>query len=435
MWPRKGSVHYVCGMFPARTFTLSNGLTVVYLHYPDAEVSHCGIMIRSGTRDEPEGKEGLAHFIEHLLFKGTEKRKSFHILNRLEVVGGELNAYTTKEETCLHASVMNAHLSRALELLSDITFHSVFPVREVEKEKDVIIDEILSYQDTPYEQIFDDFESLVFRRHALGHPILGTEKSVRSFHRKDLIKQVTKCYHPSAMVLAISSNIGEDAARRLAEEYFGLRKRQAAPQKRATFRNYKPDRVEQARAVNQVHYISGRPAFGLRDPRRFTLVLLNNLLGGPGMNSRLNLNIRERYGFTYTIESGYHTYTDNGIFYVYFATDADHYKRTRSLLHKELMVLVDKPLSERMLRQYKEQLLGQIRLSQENRLSLLLSMAKSLLNLGRVVDIQEVSSRIMSVTSQQLQEVAEAIFPDQSHTELIYMPKLQADDSKTHPSV
>lgn len=419
-------------MYSPRVLTLPNGLQLLYLHYPDAQVSHCGIMVRTGTRDEPQGKEGLAHFIEHLLFKGTSKRKSFHILNRLEVIGGELNAYTTKEETCLHASVMNEYLPRALELLSDITFNSVFPDKEVHKEKDVIIDEIHSYQDTPYEQIFDDFETLVFRKHPLGHPILGTASSVRSFRRKDLVEQVGRFYHPSSMILAISGNAGWEKVQQLARQHFGRRKRKAEGSKRKPFSRHKPNLIEQDRAVNQVHYISGRPAFSLHNPRRYGLVLLNNLLGGPGMNSRLNLNIRERYGFTYTIESGYHSYTDNGIFYVYFATDADHYERTLKLLRKELQVLIDKPLSDRQLKQYKEQLLGQIRLSQENRLSLLLSMAKGQLNLGRVVDIDEVAKRIHAVTPQQIREIAAEMFSADGHTELVYRPKLQAADSKIH---
>jgi predicted Zn-dependent peptidase len=419
-------------MYSPRVLILPNGLQLLYLHYPDAQVSHCGVMVRTGTRDEPQGKEGLAHFIEHLLFKGTSKRKSFHILNRLEVVGGELNAYTTKEETCLHASVMNEHLPRALDLLSDITFNSVFPEKEVQKEKDVIIDEIHSYQDTPYEQIFDDFETLVFRQHPLGNPILGTESSVRSFSRKDLVEQVGRFYHPSYMVLAISGNAGWEKIQELAHLYFGGRKPKAEGSKRKPFSRHKPNTIEQDRAVNQVHYISGRPAFSLRDSRRYGLVLLNNLLGGPGMNSRLNLNIRERYGFTYTIESGYHSYTDNGIFYVYFATDADHYERTRMLLRKELQILIDKPLSERHLKQYKEQLLGQIRLSQENRLSLLLSMAKGQLNLGRIVDIDEVTERIHAVTSHHIRDIAAEIFSADGHTELVYRPKLQAADSKIH---
>ncbi|MCE2845558.1 MAG: insulinase family protein [Sphingobacteriales bacterium] len=402
------------------------GLQVLIVQSLESQVSHCGLLIGAGTREEKEEEAGLAHFIEHCLFKGTRKRRAYHILNRLETVGGELNAYTTKEETCLHASVMDEHLERALELISDIAFHSVFPVREIDKEKDVIIDEINSYQDTPYEQIFDDFEGLVFAGHPLGHPILGTNQSVRSFRQRQLKEFTAKHYHAGNMVLAISTSQSEDKVLRVVERHFSAVRSGAGRPPRHKARKSRPVSKEDSRALSQVHFISGRAAYGLHHPDRYALVLLNNLLGGPGMNSILNLRIRERYGYTYTIESGYHTFTDNGIFHIYFATDERNYKRVLALLGKELDILTGKPLTERQLNQYKEQLVGQIRLAQESRLSVLLSMAKSLLNLGRVLTQDEVFNRIRSVNSSQLSSVARDILDPAGRSELIYRPAVSA---------
>lgn len=402
--------------------TLKNGLRVLYVYQPESHVTHCGLLLRAGTRDELKGKEGLAHFIEHSLFKGTKKRKSFHILNRLEVVGGELNAYTTKEETCLHASVMSNYFERAAELIADVAFHSVFPAKEIEKEKEVILDEIRAYQDTPYEQIFDDFEGQLFKGHTLGHPILGTESSLKSFVRKDLLDYVSKMYDPASMVFAVSTNLTAEKVLPVIERYYSVSKKGGA-RKRQPFAGYKKVKDEHPRSVSQIHYITGRPAYALKDPRRYGLVLFNNLLGGPGMNSRLNLNIREKYGYTYTIESGYHTYTDTGIFHIYFATDSGHYAKTEKLLQKELAVVCDQKFSERQLKQYKEQLIGQIQLAQENRLSVLLSMAKSLLNLGHIVPLSEINEKIRSVSAVQLREIATDILNPRYRSTLIYHPK------------
>jgi predicted Zn-dependent peptidase len=401
---------------------LPNKLTVLYMHYPDSLVTHCGLLMKAGTRDEEKGKDGLAHFIEHALFKGTKNRKSFHILNRLEVVGGELNAYTTKEETCLHASVMNRYFERAVDLIADVAFQSIFPEKEIEKEKEVITDEIRAYQDTPYEQIFDDFESQLFKGHTLGHNILGTEESIRKFKRKDILNYVGALYDPSNMIFAVSGSIGMKEVIRLAEKYFGVQKHKKSPPKRYAFKKYSPKLVTEKKSISQVHYIMGRPALGVKDPRRFTLILFNNLLGGPGMNSRLNLNIREKHGFTYTIESGFHSYTDTGVFHIYFATDEKHFAKTRKLLDRELDILMDKKLSDTVFKQYKEQLIGQIQLGQENRLSVLLSVAKSQLNLGKIVTLKDVNERINRITSKEVKDLANEILNPKSRSELIYLP-------------
>jgi predicted Zn-dependent peptidase len=412
-------------MHPTQIHTLPNGLRILYEHHPTSQVTHVALMMKSGTRDEEEGKEGLAHFIEHSLFKGTSKRKSFHILNRLEVVGGDLNAYTTKEETCLHASIMDKHLERAVELIADIAFNSIFPEKEIEKEKDVILDEILSYQDTPYEQIFDDFETQIFKGHPLGHPILGTENAIRKFKRMHLIDFIKRTYHPQNMVLSVSGNAGIEEVIRLAETYFLVKGSKVPLTNRTTFKHYKKVEVVQDRSVNQVHFLSGTTAYSLNHPSRYTMVLLNNLLGGPGMNSRLNLNVREKYGFTYTIESGYHTYSDTGVFYLYFATDQKHFEKTQLLAEKELTKLMDQPITAKVFNQYKEQLLGQILMAQENRLSVMLSKSKSLLIFGKIITLDEILDKVRVITSNDIKLVAEEIFDPKKRSQLIYQPKLQ----------
>jgi len=416
---------YVCRMKQIRMHTLPNGLCILHDHVPDSLVVHCGLLVGAGTRDETAGREGLAHFVEHCLFKGTKKRRSYHILNRLEVVGGELNAYTTKEETCLHASVIPDYFERALELIADLAFNSVFPDKELEKEKDVITDEISAYLDTPYEQIFDDFEGMVFKGHPLGHPILGKETSIRAFRKKHLLEFIKTNYHPERMVFAVSGPMSFDQAVKCCERHLSRRGRSSPKPDRKPVKRYQPDIADQQRNVSQAHYIMGRPSYGLRSPQRFTMVLLNNLLGGPGMNSLLNLHIREKYGITYTIETGYHTYTDNGIFHMYFATDGKNVERTLKLVEKEFSRLVDRPLSSRQLHQYKEQLIGQIRLAQENRLSVLLSMAKSRLNLGRIIQLEEITASIREVTAPMLQKVAAEMLGPEGRTVLMYSPVSQ----------
>lgn len=409
-------------MFTNELHVLPNGLRVLVLHYPGQPVTHCGLMVQAGTRDEPDGQEGLAHFIEHCLFKGTTSRKSFHILNRLEVIGGELNAYTTKEETCVHASVLHQHTERALELIADVIFHSIYPLKEIQKEKEVILDEILSYQDTPYEQIFDDFENVIFGKHKLGAPILGTEDSIRKFTRKNLLDFITKHYHPSKMVLVVSGSHATAEIIRLAEKYYNIKGRKKTSAARLPFKKSKRVIKTDRRSVNQVHFIKGKAAWSMHHPGRYNLVLLNNILGGPGMNSRLNLNIREKYGLTYTIESGYHAYSDSGILHVYFATDGKNFGKTRKLVEQEFLKLSTKAMNLRVFNQYKEQLKGQIAMAQENRLSLMLSMAKALLNFNRVILPSEILNRVEAITPAGLRDTAETFLGTDHFSELTYEP-------------
>lgn len=389
-----------------KIIALPNNLRIVFTPLSNTEVAHCALMIKAGTRHEKTGKEGLAHFIEHMLFKGTHKRKSFHILNRLEVVGGELNAFTSKEETCIHASLPAVFTERALELIADLAFNSLFPLKELEKEKEVVCDEIRTYLDTPGEQIFDDFESILFKNNSLGNPILGTEKTVRGFKQKDLFDFVSCNYSPSNMVVAIAAPTDEKTIIELTKKYFGNRKNKSANHKITSFKNYKPERIKISLHNAQCHYMMGKPAPSLHSKDRLTMALVNNILGGPGMNSKLNLGIREKYGYTYTIESGFNSYSDTGTFHVYLATDKKHLEKSISLTQSVMDKLATHKMSSSLLHQYKQQFKGQLALARENKANIVISNAKSLLNFNKVRSLEDIYKSIDKITPEGLLKVA-----------------------------
>lgn len=400
-------------------FTLPNGIRVIHKH-TTGDVSHCGIIINAGSRDEEEHQQGLAHFIEHVIFKGTKKRKAFHILNRIDSVGGELNAYTSKEETCIYTSFLNEFYERAIELIVDITFHSVFPQKELEKEKDVIIDEINSYQDTPSEQIFDDFEDLLFEGHPIGRNILGTVESVKSFDKKEIEKFIKKNYVTSEIVLSSVGNIDEKKLKAIATKYLGAIPANTSPRVRAPFKNYKPKTKTISRDIYQAHAVLGNIAYKSSDKRKTALTLLNNILGGPAMNSRLNLAIREKFGITYNLESNYTPYSDTGVFTIYLGTDTKTLDRCISLIHKELKKLREQKLGTMQLSQAKQQLIGQIALAQEGRVNLMVAVGKSLLLYNKVDSLEKIYKKINDVTSDEILEVANTIFTEKKLSTLIY---------------
>ncbi len=405
-----------------KTLALSNGLKIVLATLNNTEVSHCALLIKAGTRNEQIQKEGLAHFIEHMLFKGTRKRKSFHILNRLEIVGGELNAFTSKEETCIHASVTDFHLERALELISDITFNSVYNIREIEKEKEVVCDEIRSYLDNPGEQIFDDFEGIVFKKNPLGNPILGTEKSVKSFKQKDLIAFTRKFYLPSNMVMSIATSLNAEKVIRQLEHHFGNYRLAKVGERLKPFKKYTAEKAVIKKHSAQCHFIMGTVAPSLYQADRMTVALLNNILGGPGMNSKLNLGVREKYGYTYAIESGFNSYTDTGMFHVYLATDKKYLNKSIDLAIAEMKKLTDNKIGAIQLNQFKQQLKGQLALAKENKSNVVISNARSLLNFKKVTAIEDTYKKIDAVTSSQLMEASAKYLnaKSRSYSSLLY---------------
>lgn len=402
---------------------LSNGIRVVYHPSAGTDISHCCVSINSGSRDEPEDKNGLAHFVEHLLFKGTAKRKSYQILNRLEVLGGELNAYTTKEQMSLHASVLDENLDTALDLLADIALQSIFPEQEVEKEKGVIIDEIDSYRESPEEMIYDESDELLFAGHTLSRPILGTEQTVSSFQKKDLQDYVNQQFTARGTVIGVHSALPLKKIIALAEKCFGHFQLRQEGKKRTAPPAYKAQESSSNKSNYQAHVLMSNRAYSITHDLKVPMLLLNNLLGGPGMSSRLNLNIREKHGIAYTIDSGYSPLTDTGIFNIYIGTDPEKLDKCLKLVHKELQLVREKALSPIQLQQAKKRFTGQIALAEESRMAVILSMAKSLLDYDRIDTLSEVYRKINEVTSEQLLQAANEIFEPKQLSTLVYLPK------------
>lgn len=401
-------------------FNLSNSIKCIHQQIDSAEVSHFGITIKAGSRDELEDEQGLAHFIEHCIFKGTVKRKPFHILSRLDAVGGEINAYTTKEETCIYGSFLNIYYERAIELIADIFFNSTFAEHEIQKEKDVIIDEINSYMDSPSEQIFDDFEDQVFNGHPIGRNILGTIESVKSFERKDILKFIERNYSPQNIAISSVGNIKTNKFIKLCDKYFGNKFLNNNDEIRFPFNSYKPSVQETKKATHQVHTMIGTLAYDMHNEKRRALILLNNVLGGQGLNNRLNLNIREKYGLTYSIESNYVPYFDTGIFQVYFSAEKKFHAKIVKLIHKEFANLRNKKLGVNQLHLAKQQLKGHIALAQENRVGLMLALGKSLLLFDKVDTNQEIFEKIDAISSEDVIEIANEILVSDNFSSLTF---------------
>ena len=398
---------------------LENGIRIVHKKTTGA-VAHCGLIIKGGSRDEAEQEQGLAHFIEHVIFKETSKRKAYHILSRMEDVGGELNAFTTKEETCIYSSFMPEYYSRALELLSDITFNCIFPKKELEKEKIVVLDEINYYKDNPSELIFDEFEEQVFSNHSLGKNILGTPKHIQSFDKKMIEDFMHKNYLTHEIIISSVGNISMSKLIKVIENHFANIPKKDLKREENTFSNYRKKEIEVERKGFQSHCILGTEAYGVNHPKKTALILLNNILGGPGMNSRLNLAIREKYGFTYSIESNYTSYSDTGIFSIYLASDNDKMIKSIKLAKRELIKFCEKPLGTLQLKKAKQQLIGQIAIGQESEVNLMLAMGKSMLLYNKVDTFEIVKNKIENVTSEELVNVANEVFNLDNLSSLIY---------------
>lgn len=398
---------------------LPNGIRLIH-RQKAGQIAHLALMVNTGSRDELSHEHGLAHLIEHMIFKGTKKRKAYHVLSRLENVGGELNAYTTKEETCIHASFLNEYIGRSMELLADITFQASFPANELEKEKEVVLDEINAYRDNPSEEIFDEFEDQLFNGHPIGHPILGTEKTVKSFSRSDLFRFIQKNYATNQIVVALVGDIPFDSFLQKSAEYFGkieARYRQAKPliskQKKSSF-------VQKEKNSYLTHCILGNSSFDRKHPNKHSMLLLNNILGGPGLNSRLNLNIREKYGFAYNIESHYSAYSDTGVFMVYLGIDPRSAEKAMKLVYKELTKLKTQKLGSLQLQRAQQQLIGQLAIGFESGLSETLSIARSHLLFDRIDDMDQIAQKILNIDASKILAVAQEVFNFDNFNTLIY---------------
>ena len=395
-----------------QTYTLSNGLKLIFK--PDkTAVAYCGIVINTGSRDEVESEQGMAHFIEHMLFKGTEKRRSGHIINRLEHVGGELNAFTSKEETVVYAIVLNEYFERAMELVSDIVLHSTFPQKEIDKEVVIILDEIQSYNDSPSELIYDDFEEMIFAHHSIGHNILGKTETLENFKTDDAVRFVQNHYQPEDMVFFVLGDLNFNQLKRWAEKYLQTSAIKDRTVNRTSPVSYTPTRLVIEKNTHQVHCMIGNRAYDLYHPSRLGLYLLNNILGGPGMNSLLNLSLREKHGLVYNVESSFQPFTDTGMWSVYFGCDTENAARCEQLVYAELQKLRELPLSENALKKYKLQLMGQMAISYEQKENLALSLGKSFMRYGKIEELDITKKKIEAITVQELQQIANEIFnPD-----------------------
>ena len=399
--------------------TLSNGLRII--HEPSSsKVAYCGFAVDAGTRDEAENEQGMAHFVEHLIFKGTRKRKAWHILNRMENVGGDLNAYTNKEETVIYSAFLTEHFGRALELLVDIVFHSTFPQNEIEKETEVIIDEIQSYEDTPSELIFDDFEDMIFRNHPLGRNILGRPDLLKKFRSEDAMAFTSRFYQPSNMVFFVLGDFNFQKIVRQVEKLLVDLPLVTVENQRTIPPLYVPEQLVVHKETHQAHVMIGSRGYNAYDDKRTALYLLNNILGGPGMNSRLNVSLRERRGLVYTVESNLTSYTDTGAFCIYFGTDPEDVDTCLKLTYKELKRMRDVKMTSSQLMAAKKQLIGQIGVASDNNENNALGMAKTFLHYNKYESSESVFRRIEALTAEGLLEVANEMFAEEYLSTLIY---------------
>ena len=437
------------------TYTLDNGLRIIHLP-SDSQVVYCGYQINAGTRNEEPGEEGLAHFCEHVTFKGTERRKAWHILNCLESVGGDLNAYTNKEGTVYYSAIQKEHIARAVDLLSDIVFHSVYPQAEIDKEVEVICDEIESYNDSPAELIYDEFENILFKGSPLGHNILGTAEQVRAFKTEDALRFTRKLYRPDNAIFFAYGDIDfkklvrllqraladDESVVNLAEEklpqisqitQISWNENSIAEEKSVSSvksvgpKNYPSvgdgiagQTIVMQKNTHQAHVMIGTQAYDVNDDRRMPLYLLNNMLGGPGMNAKLNLALREHNGLVYTVESTMVAYGDTGIWSIYFGCDEHDVKRCLRLVRKELDKFMQKPLSEAQLKAAKKQIKGQVGVACDNRENFALDFGKSFLHYGWEKNVDRLYEQVDEITAEQIQAVAQELFDKDRLTTLIF---------------
>lgn len=398
---------------------LSNGILLVH-RQTKSPVAHLGVIINAGSRDERPEEQGLAHFIEHMVFKGTRKRNANQVINRLENVGADMNAFTTKEETCIYASFLTTHYRRAFELLADIVFDSVFPEEEIQKEKAVIIDELNSYKDNPAEWIHDEFDELVYPGHPLGKNILGTPAHLKKFKQEDLLEFTRRLYLPSRIVLTSVGKAPFSRIIEMAARYFEGWSRVSEANPREIPSAYHPSTVTRKFGRHQSHMILGNVAFNYHDERRVPMALLNNMLGGPAMNSRLNLALRERNGIAYNIESNYQPLSDTGLFSIYVGTEERMLEKAIELVHAELDKLRSGVLSKQQLKISKEQLKGQLAISVESMQNEMISIGKSLMVYGKIDTLQEINAKIDKVSGEMLREIADEVFDPSRMSLLVF---------------
>lgn len=407
---------------PHDIIRLQNGLRLIHKE-SNSPISHFGLLVNAGTRDEADDQVGLAHFVEHTIFKGTKKRTAYRVISRMEDVGGDLNASTSKEETCFHSSFLSADYPRAVELLADIFFGATFPDKEVEKEKSVVFEEINYYKDTPSEQIFDDFEELVFQNHPLGKNILGKKSDVKKIKRASILDFIARNYTLDNVVLASVGQISTKKLVKLCERYFGSTPIPQLERKRTPFVSYCPTYKEVKKSIAQTNVVMGNVAYSVKEDKRVPFLLLNNILGGQGMNTRLNMSVREKKGLAYTVESYYTAFSDAGLFSIYFGCDAHNRDRCFDLIYKEMQLVREKKMGTMQLYYAKKQLIGQLALSNEAKLNEMLALGHTALFYDEVDTFEESLDEIRNITAEQLLEVANEIFVPEQFSTLVFNPR------------
>ncbi|MEN7550668.1 pitrilysin family protein [Rapidithrix thailandica] len=403
--------------------TFPNGIRLVHKQVEGTQIAHCGFVLDIGSRDEKADQQGMAHFWEHMAFKGTEKRKAFHILNRLDSVGGELNAYTTKEKICFYASVLDLHFDKAVELLTDITFHSTFPEKEIQKEKGVILEEMSMYKDDPADAIADEFDEVIFGDHQLGRNILGTRESVSGFQQADFLRFIRENLSTERLVFTSVSALPMKEVIKKVGKYLSALPVIASERVRLPFEIYQPKQEKILKPISQGHCVIGTTAYSIYDEKRLPFFFLTNVLGGPGMNSRLNLGIREKYGFVYDINASYNTFSDCGLFSIYFGSEKNTLNRCIGLVGKEMKRLRERKLGVMQLHQAKQQLMGQLAIAEESNINMMLVIGKSILDLEKVESIQSIFQKIEAITAELLLDIANEIFAEEKLSMLQYLPE------------
>lgn len=400
------------------THTLENGLRVIHRQFP-SEISYCGVAINTGTRDEYSHEWGMAHFVEHMLFKGTKRRKAHHISNRMENVGGDLNAFTTKEETFIYSTFLKEYFPRAVELLGDIIFNSEFPQIQINREREVVLDEIDSYDDNPSELIYDDFENLIFSGHDIGHYILGELHTLNSFNSDNVNSFVKRQYQTSKMVFFSFGKTPFSKVLKLTEKYFNIKQEPVEAKNRVAPIITTPVTRIIDKNTTQTHVVLGWNKYNMYHPDRYVVYLLNSILGGGSLNSRLSRSLREKNGLVYNIESNITLYSDTGFYSIYFACDPKNKDKCLRLIKKELKSIMEKALTPMQLTVAKRQWKGQLGISAEMNENNALSMAKNYLHHKRFIDLEEVFSKVDAISAEQIKSVANELFSSEPF-ELIY---------------
>jgi len=402
-------------------FSLPNGMRIVHKPIKSTQLVHCGLFINTGSRDEDVLSNGSAHFIEHALFKGTAKRRASQLFNRIESVGGELNAYTTREITAYYSSSLKRYVDRSFDLLSDMCFNSLLDPKELDKERKVIFEEIEMYEDSPDDSIYDEFFSMLFKDHPLGYNILGTKKSLAGIGQPQLKSFINRQYQPENIVFAVTGNVSLKRTQQLASQYLNFGRNGGSALKRIKANGTASFQLELEKDFQQTHCILGGKAYHRHDPKRYSLLLMNNLLGGNNMGSRLNLSVREKYGFCYHISSSYQAFDDTGVFFVSFGCDSKNLRKTVELVNKEFKLLKTKKLGPVQLNKAKRQLQGNLAMMAESPSLQMQSLAKSLLNYNGFISLDEIFERIEEVSAHDVMEVANELLAEENVNKLVFL--------------